>query len=116
MKRHITYQLRIRIARAKRITVGRLGRFLFPAGKYVYTGSAKRNLDARIRRHLLLGSQKRMHWHIDYLLADPAVQIVRVTRSSAEECRLNQRTRGVVVVPGFGSSDCRRCGSHLKRQ
>jgi Uri superfamily endonuclease len=42
----------IRIARSKTITIGRLGRFRFPAGLYTYTGSAKRNLEARIRRHL----------------------------------------------------------------
>jgi hypothetical protein len=36
------YQLWIRLNRNARITVGRLGRFVFPAGMYVYTGRASR--------------------------------------------------------------------------
>jgi Uri superfamily endonuclease len=46
----ISYQLGIEVRRPVRIGVGRLGQFLFPAGRYVYTGSAKRNLEARIAR------------------------------------------------------------------
>ncbi len=70
-RRPISYQLVIRIARSKNITVGRLGRLQFPAGDYVNTGSARRNMEARIRRHL--SRTKRLCWHIDHLLADPAV-------------------------------------------
>ena len=50
-----------------RFTVGGLGTFDFPAGCYVYTGSPKRNLHARVARHHSRG--KRLRWHIDYLLA-----------------------------------------------
>lgn len=108
-----TYQLAIRIARTIRIQVGRLGQFTFPAGRYVYTGSARRGLDARIRRHL--SRAKRLHWHIDYLLAAPGAKITRVVLADNPECALNRSTRGVIVVPGFGSSDCGSgCGSHLK--
>ena len=108
-----TYQLAIETKRAIRIRVGRLGEFLFPAGRYVYTGSARRGLDARIRRHL--SGAKRLHWHIDYLLAAPGVQITGVSTFDAAECALNRRTPGTIVVGGFGSSDCTSgCGSHLK--
>jgi len=108
-----TYQIAIGLDRAARIAVGRLGEFAFPAGRYVYTGSAKRGLEARVRRHL--SRAKRLHWHIDYLLATPGARIVGVTLSGESECALNQRTRGAIVVPGFGASDCRcGCGSHLK--
>ncbi|MGE5336851.1 MAG: DUF123 domain-containing protein, partial [Gemmatimonadota bacterium] len=62
-----SYQLLIEIARPLRCAIGRLGVFDFPAGRYLYTGSARRNLDARIARHLR--GIKRLHWHIDYLLA-----------------------------------------------
>ena len=111
----ISYQFRIHLARSKTITIGRLGRFRFPAGDYIYTGSARRNMDHRIRRHL--SRTKRLRWHVDYLLADPDVRIVRVRRSGLGECALNQRTGGRIVVPGFGASDCRAgCGSHLKRR
>jgi Uri superfamily endonuclease len=108
-----TYQLAIRIDRLIRVKVGWLGDFEFPAGRYVYTGSARRGMDARIRRHL--SRTKRLHWHIDYLLAAPGTKISRVRLSDAPECVLNRNTRGVIVAGGFGASDCRSgCGSHLK--
>lgn len=107
------YQLLIRLAVPVTITVGGLGRHDFPAGWYVYTGSAKRNIDARVRRHL--SRAKRLHWHIDYLLAAPEAQVAHTTLHHTEECRLNARTPGCVPVSGFGAGDCRAgCGGHLK--
>jgi Uri superfamily endonuclease len=109
----ISYQLEIEIGKPIQIQVGRLGRFMFPAGRYVYTGSAKRNLEARIERHLR--QEKRLHWHIDWLLAEPGVNVVAVRRSREDECVLNQRVAGTIVASGFGSSDCHEsCGSHLR--
>lgn len=108
-----TYQLLLEVARPVTVAVGRLGCFDFPAGRYVYTGSAQRNLEARIARHL--AAEKKLHWHVDYLLAAAGVRVIRVRRSRRPECVLNQATRGRVVVVGFGASDCRAgCGSHLK--
>ena len=108
----ITYQLKIEITLPVSVTVGRLGRFLFPAGRYVYTGSAKRNFEARIARHLR--TEKTLRWHIDWLLAARSVKVVGVRRSRKDECDLNQSVRGRVVAPGFGASDCGEgCGSHL---
>ena len=109
----ISYQLRIDVKRPVRMRVGRLGHFLFPAGRYVYTGSAKRNLEARIARHLRKG--KALRWHIDWLLSASGVKVATVKRSSEDECILNQKVVGMVVVPGFGASDCRNgCGRHLR--
>jgi Uri superfamily endonuclease len=108
-----TYQLHIHVPRPLRIAVGRLGSFDFPAGDYVYTGSAKRNFQARVDRHLR--KEKALRWHIDHLLAAPGVTATLLHRSESSECALNQITGGKVLVPGFGASDCRRgCGSHLK--
>ncbi len=108
-----SYQLHITVAHDTTVTVGKLGACTFPAGRYVYTGSARRNLEARIRRHL--SSAKRLHWHIDYLLASPNVRIENVDRSSVEECALNQQVAGSIPLSRFGASDCRNgCGSHLK--
>jgi Uri superfamily endonuclease len=108
-----TYQLEIEVGRSLRTAIGRLGEFDFPAGRYVYTGSARRGLDARVRRHL--SRAKRLHWHIDYLLARPGVRITGVSTTDEPECTANQRTGGAIVVQGFGSSDCTSdCGSHLK--
>jgi Uri superfamily endonuclease len=109
-----TYQLLIEVAAPVRVTVGRLGEFEFPAGLYCYTGSALRNFEARVRRHL--SPSKKLHWHIDYLLAAPGVRIREVRRFREDECPVNQRTAGEIPVSGFGASDCRAgCGSHLKR-
>ncbi len=108
-----TYQLRIHLAETRFLRIGRLGEFEFPAGDYVYTGSAKRAFEARIARHLR--HEKKIRWHIDYLLVAPGVQVTEVRRSDSEECALNQATPGTIPSPGFGASDCRHgCGSHLK--
>jgi Uri superfamily endonuclease len=67
----------------------------------------------RINRHF--SKKKKLRWHIDYLLNSPGVRITDSWTSSLPECRLNQSTRGEIIVNGFGSSDCRNgCGSHLK--
>ncbi|HMN81520.1 MAG TPA: GIY-YIG nuclease family protein [Burkholderiaceae bacterium] len=109
-----SYQLLIEIPRTVQCTVGRLGSFSFPAGRYVYTGSARRAFEARIARHLR--SHKTLRWHIDYLLAAPGVRIVEVVRSRRGECALNRGVDGCIVAAGFGASDCRAgCGAHLKR-
>jgi Uri superfamily endonuclease len=108
-----SYQLIIDVPQSMRLTIGKLGTFDFPAGRYTYTGSARRGMEARLRRHL--DQDKRLHWHIDYLLAGSGVRIAAVRRSRAGECMLNQRTRGTRIVLGFGASDCLSgCGSHLK--
>ncbi len=111
---HISYQLHIRLHKDIRIVAGALGSCNFTAGDYVYTGSARRNLAARVRRHL--SNTKKLHWHIDYLLAASGVEITAVKTSSIPECHWNQQLRGEIPVPGFGASDCRKhCGGHLKR-
>jgi Uri superfamily endonuclease len=108
-----TYQLHIRLSQPLRLQIGRLGEFDFPAGDYIYTGSAKRNFEARVARHLR--REKTLRWHIDYLLAAPGVSVTAVMRSEADECSLNQATNGIIPLPRFGASDCTRgCGSHLK--
>jgi Uri superfamily endonuclease len=109
----ISYQLRINVPRPVCVRVGRLGTFLFPAGRYIYTGSAKRNLESRLARHLR--KEKALRWHIDWLLSAPGVKIAAVKRSSKGECALNQKIIGMEVAPGFGASDCQNgCGSHLR--
>ena len=113
MRPEITYQLQIEVARPVSCAIGRLGTFDFPAGRYVYTGSAKRALEARIARHLR--HHKTLRWHIDYLLAAPGVRVTGVVRSRRAECAENRTVRGSIPAPGFGASDCRAgCGAHLR--
>lgn len=110
---HSSYQLHIVVPEPLHVPVGALGLCHFPAGRYVYTGSARRNLSARLARHLR--PDKRVRWHIDYLLGAAGVEIETVTRYAQPECLLNGATDGRVLIARFGASDCRAgCGSHLK--
>jgi len=108
-----SYQLHIRVKTPVMIAIGKLGTFEFPAGEYVYTGSGKRNIEERVSRHL--SRSKLLRWHIDYLLSSPEVQVISYALSEKPECDSNRKTAGDVIVPRFGSTDCRSgCGSHLK--
>ncbi len=108
-----TYRLILFVLEPMDVRAGGLGRIRLPAGWYVYTGSARRGMDARIARHLRRRKPRR--WHIDYLTSDRRVLVVGVSRHREPECRLNRRQGGLVVVPGFGAGDCRSgCGSHLR--
>jgi len=117
-----TYVLALWLNTTRRISVGRLGEFEFPAGWYLYTGSARGpgGLQARLARHRRrLGTGKRNHWHVDYL-REQAIW------GGAWGCASNQRLEcawatalrllpgAQVVAPGFGASDC-RCAAHLVR-
>jgi len=108
------YNLIIKLSEKKEIKIGRLGTFVFPKGYYVYTGSAQNGLDKRINRHL--SSNKKFHWHIDYLLSH--AKVIKVLRyiGSKDECKLNQVTGqgagAIQIVKKFGSSDC-NCITHL---
>jgi Uri superfamily endonuclease len=109
----VSYQLYVAVRRPIRVAVGRLGEFVFPAGHYVYSGSARRNFEARIARHLR--AEKTLRWHIDYLLGAPGVEVLRVKCSVRGECALNRSSGGTIVAAGFGASDCKAdCGSHLR--
>jgi Uri superfamily endonuclease len=109
------YQLIISLARPAIIAVGALGEYRFPAGSYIYTGRASKNLGKRIARHKR--GEKRLRWHIDYLLQQAQIADVRIyPGKEMEECSINNETalslQGSFPVKGFGSSDC-RCPSHL---
>ena len=79
------YQLHILLSDKETVDVGRLGRYSFPKGKYIYTDSAKRGLNASIDRHKRNG--KKLHWHIDYLLdrATVEVDVFLISSSSADK-------------------------------
>ncbi|MEJ2210061.1 MAG: DUF123 domain-containing protein [Anaerolineae bacterium] len=104
------------------LAIGRLGRHRFPAGWYLYVGSAHGpgGLRARLARHRRrLGPGKRAHWHIDYVREGSTWGGAWVrTGGQRLECtwaRTLARLPGAqVVVPGFGASDC-RCAGHLVR-
>ncbi|MBC7259743.1 MAG: GIY-YIG nuclease family protein [Chloroflexi bacterium] len=111
------YLLVLHLPVARSLDVGALGRIAFPAGWYVYVGSAQGpgGLDARLRRHL--APSKRLHWHVDYLRAAADWAGAWGAPLPREwECEWARR---LVLWPGaeipalgFGASDC-RCASHL---
>ena len=108
-----TYQLFIALCQSIEIRIGQLGFFAFPKGIYVYTDSAKRNIDQRIKRHL--AQDKNLHWHIDYFLANEKTKIIRVLKSESGECDVNSETKGKILINRFRSSYCnKKCKSHLK--
>ncbi len=95
------------------IRVGRLGRFRFRQGIYLYVGSAQRNLSARLERHGIKG--KPLHWHIDYLsVKAEMLGVITIAGARELECQLAKKLGRMfeLVVPGFGASDC-HCGGHL---
>lgn len=120
-----TYQLGVHTVKPTAIMIGRRGTWRLPRGEYVYTGRASRGLLSRIMRYVQIADSQAsdqarpLRWHIDYILASPAVRLVCVVLCSADpadECRVNQATGGDIVVPRCGASDCRAgCGAHFKR-
>jgi len=109
----ITYQLTIHLKNKVTLTIGKFGTFEFPAGDYIYTGSAKKNIEARITRHL--SHQKSLKWHIDYLLDSQQATVIKVEQFSQPECIVNQNTKGTILINRLGATDCKNnCGSHLK--
>ncbi|MCD8508494.1 MAG: GIY-YIG nuclease family protein [Bacillus sp. (in: Bacteria)] len=108
------YIVQLEIPVQTEITIGKLGSFVFPKGTYIYIGSAKRNIRARVMRHLT--KEKRKRWHLDYLRPSAEVTAVMTLPREQGECALRQfvevTCQGEVIVQGFGSSDC-RCDSHL---
>ncbi len=98
------------------LAVASLARAVLPAGRYAYCGSAygPGGLKARIGRHRR--AVKAQRWHVDRLTAAGRIVDVRAV-PGGRECDLLERLLEVpgasVPVPGFGSSDCRRCPAHL---
>lgn len=117
-----TYILVIFLFENTKIKVGSLGKISFPKGFYLYVGSAMGisgsvTLINRVKRHLSESNDKKLHWHIDYLLDDPnsiIVKIYLIPSSQVLECIIAQEIldRADNYIKNFGSSDC-QCKSHL---
>jgi Uri superfamily endonuclease len=112
-----TYSLILNLSTPRIIQIGKLGQFTFPAGDYVYVGSAMGpgGLQARLSRHLR--GDGRQHWHIDWLRAvTDVLSYCFLMTESPLECRWGQALAGdpgaSLPVPRFGASDCRSNGMH----
>jgi Uri superfamily endonuclease len=109
-----TYCLLLSCDRDSEIEVGKLGAKRFKPGYYLYIGSALKNMDKRIGRHLR--GKKKKFWHIDYLTSGTSFRIEKIysiNRPERLECtRARDLEKILEPVAGFGSTDC-RCRSHL---
>jgi len=109
-----TYCLIIELKKDLIISVGKLGRLNFQMGYYVYVGSALNSIDARIKRHLK--SEKKLFWHVDYLLNSPDASIKDVVLEKSPskwECAVaDEISKKGTPLDKFGCSDC-KCDSHL---
>ena len=109
-----TYCLLIELTKDSTISVGKLGGIDFKKGYYVYVGSALNSIDARIKRHLK--KEKKLFWHIDYLLNSPNASIKEVILERSPdkwECNIAEEIAAhTTSLNRFGCSDC-KCDSHL---
>lgn len=114
-----SYALWLYLAAPQRQQIGRLGAFDFPAGDYLYCGSAwgSGGLRARLRHHARVAAVP--HWHLDWLR--PALSLRGAWLSTLpgnRECAWSQailRQPGArVPARGFGAADCTSgCAAHL---
>ncbi len=107
-----SYLLLVRLEQAVTIKAGRLPDRQYAAGWYVYAGSAMNGLKPRLTRYLK--TERKRHWHIDYLLEHGEVTGAwMIGDTERRECALATGLRERFEwIPGFGSTDC-RCPGHL---
>lgn len=117
MKDSGVYTLTIEMAKDQIIKIGKLGNIKFKKGFYTYTGSALNGLTSRINRHK--SHDKKLFWHIDYLLNSKNAKIsdvLTVKTKNRLECELNEKISKLpgaeTAVKKFGCSDC-NCKTHL---
>ncbi len=92
---------------------------LLKKGFYYYVGSAQKNLQSRIKRHI--SKSKKIHWHIDNITTQKQTNISRIfiipEANKKEECitvkLMFSRFKLQFPVRNFGNSDCNSCIAHL---
>ena len=115
-----TYALILHLAQGQSLQVGKLGAFDFPAGYYLYIGSAfgPGGLARRLGRHIALNqANASCHWHIDYLRRRAPIVAVWLSRHQTRHehdwaALAGQLAGSSYPAPRFGASDC-RCRAHL---
>lgn len=111
-----TYALVLESRSWQKVQIGRWREIEIQPGYYVYIGSAfgPGGVQARVARHFR--TDKKQHWHIDFLRAQLTPLGAWVSHGLG---RLEHSWAGTLAglggftpVAGFGCSDC-RCHSHL---
>ena len=114
-----SYALWLRLSCAMELQIGRFGQCQFPAGNYLYLGSARGSggLRARLNHHFNIAAHP--HWHVDYLRKHAEIRgaffaVVEKPLECIWSQALAQQKGFSVPVSGFGASDCRStCPAHL---
>jgi sugar fermentation stimulation protein A len=110
-----SYLLFVGLSNESTIGIGALGAWKFRPGTYIYCGSAMNGVRSRVGRHFR--KEKRLRWHIDYLLqgSEPYGALI-FPEGSNTECQLCSALSKLsfmdIPVKRFGSSDC-SCPGHL---
>lgn len=105
------YCLIISLDETSKIKIGKIGKIKFQKGHYVYVGSAMNSLESRLKRHLK--EEKKLHWHIDYLLKEAKVSDIIYNEDKKVECDISKYLKTKAdYIKDFGCSDC-ECESHL---
>ncbi len=107
------YLLIIELDDDLKIRIGALGEIEFKKGIYCYVGSAQKNLIQRLKRHLR--KDKKLHWHIDYLLRYAKVRRIYVAplNKEYESIIANELMKYFDYILNFGNSDAKKDKSHL---
>lgn len=109
------------------VKVGKKYNICFYKGYYFYIGSALNGIEGRVSRHLR--NDKKIFWHIDYLLSNKNVTIKKIyyltigncstykntshNKYLRKECKVAQNIKSFTYpINYFGCSDC-NCCSHL---
>jgi Uri superfamily endonuclease len=109
------YVLVLKMTQPCRIKAGKLPEREFPPGIYFYVGRAKRHLRGRLLRHLRI--EKKLFWHVDYLLRYAQIKEFWCRLGFFDECHIASKIlttcgKDCSSILGFGASDC-HCRSHL---
>ncbi|MGO1118468.1 GIY-YIG nuclease family protein [Rhodovibrionaceae bacterium A322] len=110
------YALVIDLDRPLAVPAGRKEIQSLKPGRYLYAGSAygPGGIQARVARHAR--RDKSLRWHVDHLTVAAGVSWA-VALPGGKECDivacLIKDNRVSQPIPGFGSSDCRSCKTHL---
>ncbi|MFX0037624.1 MAG: DUF123 domain-containing protein [Candidatus Hermodarchaeota archaeon] len=117
-----SYILVIFIQKNIELIIGTLGNIVFKKGYYLYVGSAMGNsgsatLINRVKRHISFSKNKKIYWHIDYLLNNENTSLCSlylIPSPQNLECLIASELLKISedYVNNFGSSDC-NCKSHL---
>ena len=116
------YALVLEIKEEINLNIGKNKNYNFLPGYYIYIGSAlgefSNSIENRLKRHF--SNDKKIFWHIDYLLASPLVKPIKAyyaETNQKKECKLAAQLSNFKksnIFSNFGNSDCQSgCKTHL---